>query len=169
MGVNPSPCMLAIRKGLSELGVYQVAKEITLLMHLFRKVEKATLTLKQLTSLLEPDFSEEGTNSRKFEGEAYSIFIKYLREVASGRREDLTLEHILQFTTNVYEEPVLRFSLHPQIVFVVVFGGNFLPRANTCTNCLTIPRGSLTSPLLQVQELHNLYDYAFAGAFFGMI
>lgn len=52
-------------------------------MHLFRKIEKAILTLKQLTSLLEPDFSEEGTNSRKFEGEVYSIFIKYLREVAS--------------------------------------------------------------------------------------
>lgn len=82
-------------------------------MHLFRKVEKATLTLKQLTSLLEPDFSEEGTNSRKFEGEAYSIFIKYLREVARGRREDLTLEHILQFTTGVDEEPVLGFSSHP--------------------------------------------------------
>ena len=58
-------------------------KEIPLVMHLFRKVEKGTLTLKQLTSLLKPDFSEEGTNSRKFEGDVYSIFIKYLREVAS--------------------------------------------------------------------------------------
>jgi len=86
-----------------------------------------------------------------------------------GRRGDLTLEHILRFTTGVDEEPVLGFSLHPQIVFAEVFGGNFLPRANTCTNCLTIPRGSLTTPLLQVQELHNLYDYAFSSAFFGMI
>ena len=79
------------------------------------------------------------------------------------------MEHILQFTTGVDEEPVLGFSLHPQIVFAEVFGGNFLPRAKTCTNCLAIPRGTLTTPLLQVQELHNLYDYAFASAFFGMI
>ena len=41
------------------------------------------MTLKQVTTLLKPKFSEEGTNDRQFEGAVYGAFVKYLREVAS--------------------------------------------------------------------------------------
>ena len=33
--------------------------------------------------ILRPMFSEEGSNARVFEGQAYSQFVKYTREVAS--------------------------------------------------------------------------------------
>lgn len=32
---------------------------------------------------MKPEFSEDGSNDRKFEGEVYSMFLKYLRESAS--------------------------------------------------------------------------------------
>ena len=34
-------------------------------------------------NILKPVFSEEGSNTRVFEGQAYSQFVKYTREVAS--------------------------------------------------------------------------------------
>ena len=39
--------------------------------------------MKSLTTLLQPDFSEVGSNKRKFENQVYSAFLKYLRSVAS--------------------------------------------------------------------------------------
>ena len=39
--------------------------------------------MKSLTTLLQPDFSEVGSNKGKFENQVYSAFLKYLRSVAS--------------------------------------------------------------------------------------
>ncbi|KAL5009201.1 hypothetical protein ScPMuIL_014782 [Solemya velum] len=50
----------------------------------------------------------------------YAAFLRYLREVASGRRRCVTLGKVLQFTTSSEEEPVLGFELHPSIVFMVL-------------------------------------------------
>lgn len=52
-------------------------------LYLLRPSQAETLTVKKVTHLLKPEFSEEGTNSRKFENAVYSQFFKYLREVAS--------------------------------------------------------------------------------------
>ena len=52
-------------------------------LYLLRHSQAETLTVKKVTHLLKPEFSEEGTNSRKFENAVYSQFLKYLREVAS--------------------------------------------------------------------------------------
>lgn len=61
----------------------QVAENIPLFIHLLRRNESPLLTIRKLQTLVSPQFSEQGTNQRKFEGEVYSDFIKYLREVAS--------------------------------------------------------------------------------------
>ena len=61
----------------------QIAHEIPLLVHLFRKNEATTLAIRRIQEILKPDFSEQGSNTRVFEGQVYTAFVKYLREVAS--------------------------------------------------------------------------------------
>ena len=52
-------------------------------LHLQWPNPASILTLRQLTMLLTPSFSPEGSNRKKFETEVYSLFVKYLREAAS--------------------------------------------------------------------------------------
>ena len=84
-----------------------------------------------------------------------------------GRRGNLTLQHILQFTTGGDEEPIWGYKIPPSIIFVHPVKKSFLPSANTCINCLKLLRGSINIPLPSEQVLHNLYDYAFSNAYFG--
>ena len=46
------------------------------------------------------------------------MFVKYIREVASGRRKNVNLSHILVFVTGCSEEPTLGFAVKPNIEFV---------------------------------------------------
>ena len=39
--------------------------------------------------------------------------MKYVREVSIGRRDGITLSHVLVFVTGASEEPVVGFVLHP--------------------------------------------------------
>ena len=48
----------------------------------------------------------------------YSKFVKYVRDVSSGRRV-ATLGNILEFVTGTNEEPPLGFAKTPQIQFPV--------------------------------------------------
>jgi hypothetical protein len=75
------------------------------------------LSVKKLLHLLIPKFSEKGSNSLKYEKSVYAHFVKYVREVASGRRVT-KLENILEFATCASEEPLLGFALSPSIEFV---------------------------------------------------
>ncbi|KAK3737738.1 hypothetical protein QZH41_018284 [Actinostola sp. cb2023] len=127
------------------------------------------MTIRKLQFFLKPDFSEDGTNTRKFEGEMYSVFVHYLREAASGRRGNVTLNKILQFTTGEDEEPVLGFKIPPSLVFVDADDGHFLPTANTCINRLKLPVATMTHPKSLTEVLHNLYDYAFSNSYFGLV
>ena len=61
----------------------QLACQLPMFLYLLRPSQAETLTVKKVTHLLKTEFSEEGTNSRKFENAVYSQFLKYLREVAS--------------------------------------------------------------------------------------
>lgn len=45
--------------------------------------QKNKTNLKEFANLFKPTFSEEGSNKRKFENEVYSMFMNYLRKVAS--------------------------------------------------------------------------------------
>lgn len=68
---------------------------------------------------MQPQFSPEGSTAFSREKEVYSIFVKYIREVASGRRQQVTLPDILSFVTGCSEEPVIGFAMKPTIEFVV--------------------------------------------------
>jgi len=162
-------CMFELRKGMDELGIIQVGKKYPLFLHLFRKGTECKLKLKNLTQLLKPTFDEEGTNSRQFQNKGYKLFVKYLREAASGRRKDVTLEKVLIFTTGVDEEPVLGFELHPSLVFVDEDENRFLPTSSTCINQLKLPVGSSSNELPSEEALFELYDFAFLNTHFGLV
>ena len=53
-----------------------------------------------------------------------------------GRRNCVTLQHVLSFTTGAEEEPVLGFQLHPTLQFVQA-NTSFIPTGNTCTRART--------------------------------
>ena len=169
--------------------IFQVCQSLPTFLYLFRPGATNMLTLRKLISLLKPNFSEVGSNKRKFENEVYTPFSNYLREAASeflehfvcfplfklrisncsgGRRGNVTLGHVLQFATGTDEEPMLGFALHPSLSFFAV-EASFLPQSNTCTNTLRLPCGSLERPLLTREQLFSLYDYAFGNTYFGKV
>ena len=166
-----SPCMVNLRNGLRKVGIQQLMAKLPLFLYLFRP-SSAKFSVRNLVHLLEPKFAEEGSNTKKYEKEAYAAFYKYVKEVASGRRvtgsTTLTLNHILQFVCGTDEEPALGFSMSPQIRFVSS-SGSFLPTSNTCTNTLHLPSPSSTVSLPSDDILFNLYDYAFGSTYFGII
>ena len=137
-----------------------------------RANESNQLSRRQLSILLlRPSFSEEGTNVRKYENDAYAAFSKYVREAASGRRGRITFGSILQFATGMDEEPPLDFELQPSIQFVAANEGikwSFIPKANTCSKTMFLPRGSNSRSLPAEKELFEVYDIAFTNTFFGL-
>ncbi|KAJ7380778.1 hypothetical protein OS493_007158 [Desmophyllum pertusum] len=165
-GTSVIPAVANLQKGLSELGIYQVCKQLPILLHIFRPNTAAALTIKKVTNLLTPTFSEDGSNQRRYEGIVYGAFCRYLREVQSGRRKGLTLAHILWFTTGSDEEPLLGFKLHPSLLFHGV-DTSFLPLANTCINAIRLPRPSLHVSIPSDDTLFELYDCAFLTNYFG--
>ncbi|KAH3746595.1 hypothetical protein DPMN_181004 [Dreissena polymorpha] len=119
-----------------------------------------------LTHLLKPQFSAEGSNRRQRENSTYTLFIKYMREAASGRRGAVNLGSILRFATGTEEEPALGFALQPSIQFME--SANFLPTANTCINRMNLSLPDESNPLPLQEELFNLFDLAFCNTFFGL-
>ncbi|KAH3752227.1 hypothetical protein DPMN_186842 [Dreissena polymorpha] len=111
------PCVFDLRKGLDSLGLIQLTREMPSFIHLFTPKEPTPVTVKMVTQLMEPHFSEEGSNRRTLESAIYSRFIKYIREAASERRQPVTLGKVLKFVTGTEEKPVLGFSLKPSIHF----------------------------------------------------
>ena len=63
---------------------------------------------------------------------------------------------------------MLGYKMNPSIHFVLP-GRGFLPMANTCINCLKIPRGSHDIPLPSEEDLFDLYDCAFLNSYFGAV
>ena len=62
--------------------LFKICQELPAFLGLFKRGYK-TLTLKSFTKLFKPEFSEDGSNARKFEGEVYALLLKYMREAAS--------------------------------------------------------------------------------------
>lgn len=174
-GEPSNPCISKLRFGFKTLGLYQIGNGIPNFLHLFRPSESSALSRRKLIVLLPPNFSEGGSNVHRFESEIYDLFSKYTRLAASGQRGSITLGHILQFVTGTDEEPPLGFGVAPCIEFVEAasHGTNshtecpFLPTANTCANILYLPRRAKDVLLPSEEQLFNLYDLAFANAFFG--
>ena len=112
-----SPCMFHLQRGFQVLGILEVFHAFPILKHLLQPASTA-LTARKVIQILQPRFSAEGSSSCSREKELYSIFVHYIREVASGRRSNLKLEHILSFATGTSEEPVLGYTLQPTITFL---------------------------------------------------
>ena len=165
------PCIAELRKGFMKLGLYEVATSLPVFLFLLRANESRDDRRQLSILLLRPSFSEEGTNVRKYENDAYAAFSKYVREAASGRRSRITLGSILQFATGMDEEPPLDFELQPSIQFVAANEGikwSFIPKANTCSKTMFLPRGSHSRSLPAEKELFEAYDIAFTNTFFGL-
>lgn len=163
---KPNSAIQHLQNGLKCLGIHQIGCQLPMFLHLLRRNPDHMLTVKQLVHLLKPEFSPEGSNSRSLENKVYAAFVKYMREVASGRRHGLSLSSILTFVTGTDEEPVLGFHIHPSIQFHEV-QDSFLPSANTCIGCLRLPRPALNVQLPATEVLFSLYDMAFLNTFFG--
>ena len=112
-----SACMFHLQRGFQVLGILEVFHTFPILKHLLQPASTA-LTAKKVIQTLQPQFSAEGSSSCGREKELYGIFVRYIREVASGRRSNLKLEHILSFATGTSEEPVLGYTLQPTITFL---------------------------------------------------
>lgn len=110
-------CVSNLQKGLNKFGLIKIFQSNPVLLHLLRP-SNTQLTAKILIQLLNPVFSPEGSTAYSREKEVYGLFIKYIRQVASGRRPPLTLSSILIFITGAAEEPVLGFTQQPTITFV---------------------------------------------------
>ena len=168
----PGPCTAALRRGFKKLGLYQIALNLPMFLHLMRPNEANQLSRRKLVLLLNPSFSEEGSNAHKYEHAVYALFLKYVRETASGRRGAITLGNILQFTTGLDEEPPLGFDLSPCIQFVPASTSSkwsFIPTANTCSVTMLLPRGSNDLALPDEGDLFAVYDTAFTNTYFGLV
>ncbi|KAJ8310422.1 hypothetical protein KUTeg_012287, partial [Tegillarca granosa] len=159
-------CIMMLRKGLNSLGIYTISTELPSFVYLFQS-SVTSLIFRMLTAMLKPLFSPDGSNNDMLEKKVYSAFLRYLREVASGRRENISVGKILQFVTGAEEEPVVGFTMKPTIQFVEK-DDSFIPTANTCINCLRLPRPSSTILLPEDLELFRMYDYAFANSYYGL-
>jgi len=110
-----SDCISQLKKGMDTLGIHKFGRKHPIFLHLLRP-STSRLTVPILIHLLQPSFAETGSNARMYENQVYSKFIKYVREVSSGRRVT-TLPNILEFVTGASEEPLLGFAIKPSIKF----------------------------------------------------
>ncbi len=171
MGEDPSKCLKSLRKGFAKVGLYQIGKALPTFVNLLHPSNVSLLSRRKLLHLLTPKFSEDGSNARSDENITYQSFVRYAQAAASGMRGSTTLNHILQFVTGADDEPPLGFGLSPSIVFTEVDNyspWSFIPSANTCANTLYLPRCVSTRYPLP-QELFDIYDMAFANAYFGKV
>lgn len=113
---SPNECVSNLKRGLDIFGLRQIFQRLPTLLHLLRP-SNTTMTARMLIHLLKPQFSEEGSSAFLKEKEMYSLLIKYIRQVASGRREPITLGSMLAFVTGAEEEPILGFAIPPSITF----------------------------------------------------
>jgi len=104
---------------MDKLGIYSFSIKHPLILHLLRPTSHK-LSIKFLLNYLKPNFSEVGSNCYKFEKDIYAAFIRYIREVSSGRRI-VKLNNILEYVTGMDEEPLLGFPIPPSIDFVDTF------------------------------------------------
>ena len=112
------PCVRELKCGMDTLGIPMFGRKFPMLLYLLRPSSIISLSVRHLLFLLKPDFSEEGSNMLIHEKAIYSKFVKYVRDMSSGRRV-VTLGNVLEFVTGASEEPPLGFAKTPQIHFPV--------------------------------------------------
>ena len=109
-------CIINLQRGLDVFGLTRVFRYKPVWLHLLRP-RNAVLTSEMLLKLLKLAFSPDRCTACSKEKEVYACFVKYVRQVASGRRHPLSLSSILIFVTGAAEEPILGFTMQPSITF----------------------------------------------------
>ncbi|XP_033747424.1 uncharacterized protein LOC117332568 [Pecten maximus] len=140
--------------------LFQLLHQKPSLAYLFKPATKQ-LSATRLLQLLTPVFSEMGSNRRTEEDRAYGCFVRYVRNVAAGRR-DITLGDILAFITCLNEEPVMGFLKLPTIRFTELPGN--LPTASTCSREMCLPIN-----VTNEEDIFYKFDLAFTNAYFGCV
>ena len=91
---STSVCVANLQKGLNNFGLIRIFQSKPILLHLLRP-GNTCLTARILIQLFNPVFAPEGSIAYSKEKEVYGLFVKYIRQVASGRRPPVTLSSIL--------------------------------------------------------------------------
>ena len=120
-----------VLRGMDEFKLKEVFKNFPVLKNIFYKSITFKLNPKFLLDTIKAKFSSEGSTVYSREKKIYTLFVRYLREVASGRRGNITLGDILQFVTGCEDMPLLGFSEQPTMKFALsdftqVIFSNFL-------------------------------------------
>ena len=61
-------------------------QQLPVLVHLLRPDSQHKVNVPKLLLILKPKFSEEASNTLRYEKDVYQLFVRYVREVASGTR-----------------------------------------------------------------------------------
>ena len=117
--LNINQCIFQLRQGLDRVGLHRLAKKFPIMLQFLRPSASEKLSRLRLLQHLKPVFSQEESNSLKFEKECYVAFVRYCSECAAGRRM-VTLENILEFTKCASLEPICGYYISPLIQFTEV-------------------------------------------------
>ncbi|XP_013417019.1 uncharacterized protein LOC106178413 [Lingula anatina] len=152
-------------RGLAATGILELIRKKPCLQMVFIKSSVSPLTYREITKLLKPNFSEDGSNKRRLEEAAYRSFLRYLSDVSAGRRKTqdertVFLENILAFVTGSQTVPLLGFVKEPRIEFSL----QNLPTSRTCINVLYLP----TDLPNNLQAIMEMYDECFMSDYFGV-
>lgn len=69
--LDNSPRIVNLRNGLRKVGVLQLITKLVLFLYLF-KPSDSRLNVRNLVHLLEPKFAVEGSNTKRYQKEAYT-------------------------------------------------------------------------------------------------
>ncbi|XP_076812875.1 uncharacterized protein LOC143459548 [Clavelina lepadiformis] len=130
------------QQGLCKCGIMKLLTAFPVLKYIWTNPANRIVTVGKLLNNFKVNFSPEGSNSRKDEERAYSIFVSYVREVAGAGRKDfisINLQSILAYITGNSSIPVLGFNPPATISFQADHGA-FLPQAHTCINQFVLSR-----------------------------
>ena len=110
-------CVRELKGGMDTLGIPMFGRKFPMLLYLLRPSSIISLSVRHLLFLLKPEFSEEGSNMLIHEKAIYSKFVKYVRDVSSGRRV-VTLGNILESLEQVKNHPLV-MQRHHKFTFQV--------------------------------------------------
>ena len=99
-------CVRELKGGMDTLGIPMFGRKFRMLLYLLRPSSIISLSVRRLLFLLKPEFSEEESNMLIHETAIYSKFVKYVRDVSSGRRV-VTLGNIFESLEQVKNHPLV--------------------------------------------------------------
>ncbi|CAH3037630.1 unnamed protein product [Pocillopora meandrina] len=104
---------------LDVFGFFKIFQKVLVLLHLIRPTTHK-LTARLLLKSLSPELSREGSTCCLREKQVYALFVKFVREASSGRRDGITLNHVLVFVTGLLRSQSKDLSFTPLLNLLFV-------------------------------------------------